>query len=223
MPARRLDEHESAAVKRRDVAGLDSDTQPEFVSHVGLFEEDADDVWLGSWTSLSHMMPPLELNSDEVPIQSVGDVPLTSDQRDLVGCFIEDRSLEYQSNQARKDEQYISCPHALPQSVKFPYQRFNCGGFVIEAYREAGIDLIAARAPELPFVTLEVLIQAYPSEAGTLQRPKLRALTGLVGDGPWQVVFAGYVLNALDRTKAQITAAPYLPVAGDEFFPPRRP
>lgn len=69
---------------------------------------------------------------------------------------------------------------------------------------------------QLPPVSLQLLDAAYP---GVEARPDLRARYKLGGDGPWNVVLAGYVLNALDRPVDAIRREPYQPVPGDGFFP----
>jgi hypothetical protein len=71
-------------------------------------------------------------------------------------------------------------------------------------------------------VPLEVLVRQYPELASLLQNPRVRETYGIPGDGPWPVVLAGYVMNALDRTGEEIRGTPHTAAAGDEFFPSRR-
>ena len=222
MPAWRLDD-QNCSIRRYDVAGQDSDSQPEFVRHVGLCEEDSDTMWLGSELVLSHMGPPLETGSEGNPIQSVGTVPITYDQQQQIRVFLDELSSEYEAQRARPKRQYIICPHAAPPNETIPFRRFNCAGFVIEAYRDAGIDLITTDDDSLPGVTLEVLVHAYPEHSQQLADDKLREFFGLPGDGPWPVVLAGYVMNSLGRSTEAINAGPHVPAEGDEFFPAQHP
>ncbi len=93
---------------------------------------------------------------------------------------------------------------------------------VIEAYREVEIDLLQTDPETLPSVSLESLARQYPALATLLQRPQVREAYGIPGEGPWSVVLAGYVMNALVRTAEVIRRQPYKAESGDEFFPPRR-
>src|SRR6185437_15528756 len=102
-------------------------------------------------------------------------------------------------------------------------QRFSCGGFVIEAYRFAGIDLLTTDAGSLPPVGVELLRLAYPDQHRTLDNPRLRTSLGLEGDGPWPIVLSGYLLHSLARAEAGIRSGPYHPQPGDEYFPARPP
>jgi hypothetical protein len=45
---------------------------------------------------------------------------------------------------------------------------------------------------------------------------------GIPGEGPWPVVLAGYVINALVRPEEEIRRVPHTARLGDEFFPSRR-
>jgi len=123
-------------------------------------------------------------------------------------------------------EQYVICPHVenvLRDDHTILYRRFSCVGFVLEAYRDAGISVLLTDLAPPPLVGLDALKTQYPEFAKILDRPRERKKLGIPGDGPWPVVLAGYVLNALARPEREIRTTPYLARAGDEFFPPRRP
>jgi hypothetical protein len=100
------------------------------------------------------------------------------------------------------------------------FRQFSCAGFVIEAYKEAGIELIDTDETRLPLVGLAALCAAYPDQQEVLYLPVQREKKNLPGEGPWPVVMAGYVINALDYPRDKL---PYTPQPGDEYFPPRRP
>ena len=50
----------------------------------------------------------------------------------------------------------------------------------------------------------------------------MRETLGLAGAGPWPIVLAGYLLNAMMRLEAEIRDGPYRPQPGDEYYPARR-
>jgi len=152
---------------------------------------------------------------------------LTVEEQLQIRLFSEELESEYNAAQIRHSrDQYVICPHVKEISREddtAAYLRFSCAGFVIEAYREADIDLLWTDLAHLPLVGLEVLKAQYPEFAGMLERPRIRDEFGVGGDGPWPVVLAGYVLNALDRSETEIRSTPYRATEGDEFFPPRTP
>ena len=227
MPASRLDDT-SHHVRRYDVVGSDSDGTSEFVGHVGLADEDrADFRGADVPLSLVHMRPPLERGGTPLPAHCVGGAELTVEERLQIDLFVKELDSEYQAANVRGSlrNQYVIAPHVsdkkAPDGTTI-HRRFNCGGFVIEAYREAGIDLLRTDPGELPPVSLETLATQYPHAESSLQDPKMRQRFGIPGDGPWGVVLAGYVLNAVDRSSTDIRTQPYTATPGDEYFPSRR-
>ena len=102
------------------------------------------------------------------------------------------------------------------------HHRFSCAGFVIEAYREAGINVLQTGRGELPLVSLDALKAQYPFAERRLDKPEDREKLGIPGDGPWPVVLAGYVLNALDRPGAEVRSSTFRAIDGDAYFPSRR-
>ncbi|HVA46794.1 MAG TPA: hypothetical protein VNH11_10555 [Pirellulales bacterium] len=64
---------------------------------------------------------------------------------------------------------------------------------------------------------------AYPWAKDRLDDPAFRREMGIGEGDRWPVVLAGYVVNALNRAVELIRQAPYEPMRGDEFFPPRPP
>ena len=225
MPASRLDDT-SHHVRRYDVVGSDSDGTVEFVGHVGLADEDrANFRGTDGPLSLVHMRPPLERGGAPQPAHCVGGANLTIEERLQIALFVDELDSEYQAANVRKRDQYVIAPHVSDEKAADGttiHRRFNCGGFVIEAYREAGIDLLHTDPSELPPVSLETLVAQYPGFASILQRPTARQRMGLSGDGPWPVVLAGYLLNAVDRSSTEIRSRPHTASPGDEYFPPRR-
>ena len=65
---------------------------------------------------------------------------------------------------------------------------------------------------------LESLVKQYPDLATLLHNPKVRESHGIPGDGPWPVVLAGYVMNALARTAEEVRRVAHTADVGDEFF-----
>ncbi len=224
MPAQRLGSHPTSVLKY-DVVGMDSDAEAEFVSHVGLANEERDDIVSKATIALVHMGPPLAREHSRHPIQACGSADLKVGESRQIGVFVDEHLSEYEAESVRPEQQYIILPHCRESDASCSVRRFNCAGFVIEAYRYAGIDLVATNLDSLPAISLETLSRAYPRIDRILQRPNRREMFkkfGLEGDGPWPVVLAGYVLNALNRSVEDIRKGQYLPRSGDEYFLPRK-
>jgi hypothetical protein len=222
MPAHRLS-NAPVSVSLYDVAGQDADTIVHFVRHVGLANQRRS-LRAGDEIQLVDMGPPLREGGDGKPVQTVGVAGLRFGDREKIRTFVEGIIDEQTAARirGRPDKQYVILPHAVDRSEDVPYRRFSCAGFVIEAYRELEIDLLIPEAEQLPLVPIDKLIDAYGDLGDHLRDPQLRAKFGLDGEGPWPVVLAGYVLNALNRSEEDIRQAAYTPVPGDEFFPPVR-
>jgi len=222
MPAHRIQDQPSA-IKFADIAAQDAACGENFIGHVGISIENRDDLTKSSRVlRLAHMGPPLQRDTDEVAqeIDVVGSTELTADEQSRIALFIDELEFEYESEKARPKRQYMIKPHFVADDEdKFPFPRFSCGGFVIEAYRDIDIDLLKTDSASLPVVNIETLIKAYPDHERRLRHKKLRALYGLEEDGPWPVVLSGYVCHALNRSSVECRSAPYTAQAGDEYFP----
>jgi hypothetical protein len=221
MPAQRLGGLPTS-IRKYDVAAQDSDNKVKFIQHVGLSEDDRDDIRWNTQISLAHMGPPLRRGDRGYPIHAIGTANLTVGQCRQIDVFIDEQRSEYEAEKIRRHQQYVIHPHVREPDAEVSCRRFSCAGFVIVAYQYAGIDLVITDPDLLPTVSLETLSQAYPRSTSRLQDPDIRIQYGLKGDPPWPVVLAGYVMNALDRPSEEIRREPYQPVAGDEFFPSQR-
>jgi hypothetical protein len=222
MPAQRLND-DPVSVGRYDVAGVDADAArlPHFVKHVGLFGDGRKELRRDERSPLVHMGPPLGVNEGEIPVHAVGTAGLSTDDILQVQVFVDDRAGEYEAAKIRENRraQYCIIPHAEPHEEPdgtVTYWRFSCAGFVIEAYRYVDLDLLVTDQERLPPVNLHLVEAAYP---GVFDSDRLRELYNLRGDGPWKIVLAGYVFNALNRSIDAIRGVPYQPVLGDGFFP----
>jgi hypothetical protein len=221
MPAQRLGT-QPVSIHKYDVAAQDSASTPHFVRHVGLADEQQHDVRSNSEISLAHMGPPLMRGHSGNPVHVIGKAGLTASQIRQIGVFVDEHLSEYQAEKVRRHKQYVIHPHVREPDAEVPCRRFSCAGFVIEAYRDADLELLATATARLPSVDLDTLTNAYSELAGVLRSPTRRSRFGLEGDGPWPVVLAGYVMNALNRTVDEIRDGPYTPAPGDEYFPARR-
>ncbi len=214
-------------VRLFDLVGQDSETVPEFVRHVALAAEERATHTPTDSLRLTHMGPPLGVAEEGGQIQVHGTLPLTDDERLQVNVFVDEHRQEYETQKVGPLSQYCIRPHTdvyrrQDGDSTVQFRLFSCAGFVIEAYRDAGIDLLITDETQLPWVALDTVCQAYPDSAERLRNPALRTRRNLPGDGPWQLVLVGYVFNALfNRSREEIIAGPYQPVPGDEFFPPR--
>jgi hypothetical protein len=226
MPARRLGA-EPLPVEKFDVLGLDAQNSPEFIGHVGLAEHENSRVSVGLAFAMVHMGPPLGTGVPPGTLTSIGTVSLTADEILQIRLFVDNLEGEYKAANVRDASgQYCIAPHVRPRvsndRTVICFQ-FNCGGFVLESYRFANIDLLQTDPAMLPPVPLDVLIRQYPTFEQVLRYPRFRERMGIPGDGPWPVVLAGYVINALNRPEPEIRAIPYRANEGDEFFPTRVP
>lgn len=149
------------------------------------------------------------------PLQTVATAELTADEILQIQVFSDELWLEYEAENARPERQYIICPHASDPDEQFRFRRFNCAGFAVEADRVAGIDLVHFDEKSLPTVSVTTLIQAYPKHARRLDNRVLREAYGRCGDGPWPVLLAGYVINAMARETTAIRESPYRARVGD--------
>lgn len=219
MPARRI-QNDLGTIAKYDVAGQDSDTAREFVRHIGLCSEPSGSIDAQTQISLVHMEPPLTREANGHSVQSIGTADLTVDQVRQVDVFVDELMSEYKAELLRARKQYVIHPHVVEPDEYIPCRRFSCAGFVIEAYRDAGIDLVDV--DQIPAVPIEMLRNAYPDATNLLDNERFRGEHGLTGSGPWPVVLAGYVMNSLDRTVEEIHDSPFVPTVGDEFFPSRR-
>jgi hypothetical protein len=219
MPAQRLGSH-SASVFRYDVVARDSRVQAKFICHVALADEGRHDVLRETAVAVAHMGPPLERKHDGFPIHACGGACLGVGEMRQVSVFVDEHISEYEADKVRGESQYTIMPHCREPDECCSVRRFNCAGFVIEAYRYAGIDLVTTDTAFLPTVSLDTLSSAYPDLERVLRSARHRSKFGLQGDGPWPVVMAGYVLNALNRSAEDIRREPYQPRQGDELFLP---
>jgi len=84
--------------------------------------------------------------------------------------------------------------------------RFSCVGYVLHLYEAIGIEFVRENE-SLPLVSFDFLSEEYPRfPAAVLKRylPKL----GLVGNGPWRVLLASYVVKSLQRSDDEIRSGP---------------
>jgi hypothetical protein len=218
MPAHRLG-NQATLVFRFDVVAKDSDAEAKFVCHVGLANEERD-VVLNGVIAMLHMGPPLERIEGGVSIHARGTADLKVGEMRQIGVFVDEHLPECEAESVRGRPQYIIMPHYRESDASCSVRRFSCAGFVIEAYRYAGVDLVVTNTDSLPAIPLETLSQAYPRVAKILESRDHRKKLGLEGDGPWPVVLAGYVMNALNRPANDIRHQPYQPQPRDEYFVP---
>ena len=215
MPATRL-KINPCAVSQFDVAGLDSAAAENFIRHVGLTGAADQALVLGKELALVHMAPPLL--TERKCVDAIGCADLDDEETSFIKVFVDELRNEFEAAKLRSDQQYIIAPHYV-MDLELLVPRFSCAGFVIQAYREAEIDLVETDESRLPSVTIETLCVAYPDQEKLLRSEKVRTKFGLSESGPWNVLLAGYVLNALNRTRSEIRSGPYTPKMGDECFP----
>jgi hypothetical protein len=215
----------AVSVGQFDVFGQESGTAPQFIRHVGLANESRETFDGSPPLDIAHMGPPLSRGPRPDPITVLGTAGLTVDEVRKIQVFVDEQFMEHEADKTRRVGGYVIAPHVkevTSQDGTVIFRRYNCAGFVIEAYDSADIQLLDTAESSLPPVALPTLGTQYPDMVGHLERPNIRERFGIPGDGPWPIVLAGYVVNALDRSEADIRARPFRATAGDEYFPSRR-
>lgn len=223
MPARTLTD-EPTTIHPFDVLGQTDGTSHLMVHALLCNETDSrTDVTKQSEINCSHMGPPLGQRS--ISCDAVGSAELNDTHRRKIKLFVDDRLLERAAEKKRGRlhgllAEYRIHPPATRPSQEFPLWRFSCVGYVLEAYKAAGIRLLGA---PLPFRTLDELKQLYPHHARRLDDSDIRTHLGIGEGDRWAVALVGYVLNSLSRAVDQIHSDEYIPQPGDEYFPPEPP
>ncbi len=220
MPATRLSQV-PVSLSRYDVVGTDGAVTM-FVRHVGLASREMGGIRHGDRVAVDHMGPPPQC-SEETEAHVVGTAHLTFDEFKAIENFINEHLGEHQSQKKNVDpyRRFVIVPHAKPlkDNGVTVCMRFSCAGFVIEAYREAGIVMLDT--DQLPTVTRGTLVEVY-------EFLKLDSWPGINAEyefglddnaDSWMVVLPGYVLHALNRQAGAIRSRPYTAQDGDHLFP----
>ena len=217
MPAFDLAD-QTATLSRFDVVGMHSERSPGFVKHVALLNSDDREVNFADTVDVVHIKPPLRTD-DSLCAHVAGRIPLTNDQINSIEAWIVKVDDELRAQNARRWKQYIIDPPwediCDEDTGVRRYRRYSCAGFVLDAHLRVDVSLLMIDKEALPEVTRQTLEAAYP---GVFHNRDLLDRFGLQGNGPWRVVLAGYVLHALDRSRDEIRAEPYIAQGGDEFF-----
>ena len=207
------DRIDGVQARRFAVVGIYSLTNRPFVVHAALLARDHE-LKGECHLPLFHMGPPLATGDGHV-CHLLGQVGLTNEEIEAIDDWVASISTQYCETIILPFQQYVVCPHMVwvnSEEGRPLRQRFSCVGYVIEAYRSAGIELIETE--RLPEVDKELLKVAYPDFAQMeriAQKPKGTAILantkgfqgfddlGAPGDGPWRVALAGYLFHATDR------------------------
>ncbi len=217
MPAFDLAEHPTT-LSRFDVVGEHSEEVPHFVRHVALFKPDDGEVKHRDTVDVVHMGPPLDTDG-QLAVDVAGRVPLTNDEMNTINTWIAKVEEEYKRGEAGVREQYrIDPPMEDVRDRRTGvrrYRRYSCAGFVLDAYSQVEVSLLAIDVDARPGVPGETIEAVYPgilNHLGRLNRSEIQ------DNGSWRIVVAGYVLRALDRSREDILEGPYVAKEGDELF-----
>lgn len=210
-----------------DVVGQDGD-RAGFICHAGLAES------AGSQpvrqVAVLDMRPPLHAGdrTGRVAASAAGSAQLTDDEVQKIKNFVDRHASEHQAFLQLTQSQwlrlapqmYCICPHAVPfyeDDGRYVRMRFSCAGFVFEAYKRARIVLLDTNA--LPAVDMAAIKSADPDQALLMERGIVsRESLGLEGNGPWPVLFCGYLFHALGRDTDVIRQQPYTPSTANQYF-----
>jgi len=210
-----------------EVVGVDGD-QVGLICHAGLADsvgsQDAHEV------TVFDMGPPLhaEGRAGRVRASAVGSAELTDDEVQKIRTFVDRHVSEHRAflhlsqRQVLRSAPQMYCiyPHASTLNEddgRYARTRFSCAGFVLEAYRAARITLLDTDA--LPAVNMAVIKSAYPLATRLMESGRVRHESlGLEGNGPWPILFCGYLFHALGRDADLIRQQPYTPSIQDQHF-----
>lgn len=199
-----------------------------FVRHVGLASRSGE--FAVEDVSIIDMGPPLRAfpPGDSKP-HFVSGIPLTDDDLRVINIFIQKHELEHRTLRNLKGQDLLEAypkmycvhPHKRPYESKPGVtirMRFNCAGFVYEAYDYAEIRLFDSTS--LPVVPLTFIDDAYPGMLRLIDKKKPFTLKdmGLEGEGPWPIMFCGYLFHGMDYLKAGSRLSKYKPAPGDEII-----
>lgn len=218
MPAYRLGS-EKIDIAHFDAIGSDGSEQG-FVVHLGLAAESITGVLPKQRVRAVHVAPPAKEST--IVVDVVGSVGLTYNETMLIQDFVNRHVFEVQAEAVRDRRScYVLCPHVAPvlgDDGEVIYTRFSCAGFVVEAFKEAGI--LAVDVEALPKIKRARLAVAY----SFVNSPRFEEWNeeyewGLdINEKEWPVLMPGYVLHAFDRIPDDVRKTPYRPRLGDELF-----
>lgn len=200
-----------------DVLGQD-DGPDYFIRHTGLAKENG--VTERRRVKVHEMGPPLQ-SSGLINANVQGSAALDDDETRKIRSFIDRHQSEHEARHFGKLKDYCIYPHFRrePESEldgTYAYTRFSCAGFVIEAYRFAGIELI--NLERVPPVAFKAVAEAYPKYRESLTQKTVQKRLGIDVGFPLQIVFCGYVMHAMNRTPEQIRGGAYAPSVSDAIF-----
>lgn len=221
MPAVRVSET-PVPLRVCDVVGYYRTSTASFVSHVALARDPLPSLVVGVDVAIVEMGPPLRDSHWAADV--VGTSELSVDEVLQIKNFCREHVTEHAARDCIRGrgryKGYVIVPHASALEGGTT-RRFSCAGFVIEAYRDAGIDLVDTDPQRLVRVPKDVLSGAFP----VVEHPQWEQLNreykwGLdVGVAEWPVVLPGYVLHALARNVGAIRTRLFVPSRGNELFP----
>ena len=209
VPAQRLDQNPKR-LPHMGVVGQDAQIAG-FIGHAGLTNQEHPEVKVKQPVSVCHMQPPLAANS-EMLAHVHGDAELTDDEANQIALFADEHAEEHEAQNRRIDRVYVVRPHTVDtreDDETTVSRKFSCAGFVIEAYRNAGIDLVDTDEDALPQVAKESVSIAYPQIFARSNASAILTGIGLNGSGPWPVVLPGYLFHSLARDAGEIREGPY--------------
>jgi len=205
----------SQPIRRYDVIGQHAPGVNRFVKHVALSNTELGSVHHDQEVEVVHMGPPLD-RAGKIKAQVSGTVPLTNEEIKEIEAWIAGIADEYKRESSGLLQQYWIHPpwkdELDPNTQVRRYRRYSCAGFVLDGYRQVDIELLQISEEALPEVNQETIVKAYGVA------PRLFQRFGIVGQGPWRIVLAGYVLHAMDRSPQEIRQQAYQAQTGDEQF-----
>ncbi|TWU54995.1 hypothetical protein Poly51_37440 [Rubripirellula tenax] len=213
--------NKAAEVCPLDVLGLELRG---FLVHSMLCDESEPRTDVSDRTDLAvtHMCPPIV--SGRFRCDVVSHLPITERERRKIQRFVDRFRKEMEANAKQQEmlpsePRYLIHPERLQPRADNPLWSFSCVGFVVSAYRNGGITILANQRPLKTLADLKLL---YPDRAADLDDPLKRAEFLPEGGESWPVALVGYLFNAFHRDDAEVRSIPFQAQVGDEYFPSRR-
>lgn len=167
---------------------------------------------------------------EHVRADVIGNIKLNANERKQIRAFVnrhlgeqktfrkyaKERGLENAGNLL-----FTIHPHAVEPQETVSAWRFSCSGLVMNALQFIGIVLVDLEHGEFPTKSWQAVATFDPYGQADLHREENREYLIQGDQDNIPVLLAGYLLQSLARTDAEIREQPYQAREGDEFYPSR--
>ncbi len=202
---------------RFTIIGTYAEDSDGFLKHAALLKnstsvslDDSVNVWHTGPPIVSGPVAEAQFGRTQIVAHTIADCKLRPSECDAIVNFLASVDKYHRTASVLPLQQYVIVPHhqwvVAPETNRRIRRRFNCAGFVIEAFVSAGIQLMDV--DNLPLASREDVEFAFPdfrrlAEASerVQERVGFHGMEdfGITGDGPWPIALPGYLFHACDR------------------------